>query len=94
MIAARDSLMRVLGLILALPLVPAAAASPPLTREVVVSEIAWIGTSVSSTDEWLELYNNTSNPISLASWTLRATDGTPSITLQGSIPPLTPRRNA
>ena len=87
MIATRGNLMmRVLGLALVLLLVPAAVASPPLTREVVVSEIAWMGTTVSSTDEWIEIYNTTSGPISLAGWTLRAADGTPTITLQGSIP--------
>jgi HKD family nuclease len=77
---------RVLCLALMLLIVPAAVASPPLTREVVVSEIAWMGTTVSSTDEWIELYNNTSGAINLAGWTLIAADGPPTITLQGTIP--------
>ena len=57
---------------------------PPPTEEsllsVVVNEIAWMGTATSSTDEWIELYNNTTSTIDLAGWTLLATDGTPSIT--------------
>ncbi|NDI35720.1 phospholipase D-like domain-containing protein [Chengkuizengella sediminis] len=53
--------------------------------EVVINEIAWMGTNVSSNDEWIELYNNTNSPISLNGWTLDATDGTPSIQLSGTI---------
>ncbi len=54
--------------------------------EVVVNEIAWMGTASSATAEWVELYNNTNAAIDLTNWTLRALDGTPSITLTGSIP--------
>ncbi|MEI5908484.1 phospholipase D-like domain-containing protein [Bacillus spongiae] len=53
--------------------------------DVVLNEIAWMGTTVSSNDEWIELYNNTSSTISLAGWTLSATDGSPTITLSGVI---------
>ena len=45
-----------------------------------------MGTTTSSNDEWIELYNNTSSAIDLSSWTLSAADGTPTITLAGSIP--------
>jgi len=63
-------------------------ASPQATYlDVVISEIAWMGTTVSATAEWLELYNNTASTVDLTGWTLRATDSTPSITLSGSIPP-------
>jgi hypothetical protein len=54
--------------------------------DVVINEIAWMGTNVSYNNEWMELYNNTSTDISLNGWTLSATDGTPSITLSGTIP--------
>ncbi len=66
-------------------LLPATAylASP---GEVVISEIAWMGTTTSANDEWLELYNNTGSTISLTGWTLAAADGTPTINLSGSIP--------
>ncbi len=57
-----------------------------LQKDVVISEIAWMGTSASTADEWLELYNNTANVIDLTGWVLSAADGTPSIALQGTIP--------
>lgn len=58
------------------------AASP---GDVVISEVAWMGTTGSTANEWIELYNTTGSSISLASWTLKATDLTPSVTLSGSI---------
>jgi len=54
---------------------------------VVINEIAWMGTAASYYDEWIELYNNTSSTISLTNWTLSGADGTPNITLSGSIGP-------
>lgn len=62
------------------------AASP---GDVVINEVAWMGTSASTTaDEWIELYNNTPNPISLAGWTLTTT-GSVSFTIPAgkTIPP-------
>lgn len=53
--------------------------------DVVINEVAWMGTSNSSYDEWLELRNNTSEDINLLGWTLQAADGTPSIKLAGTI---------
>ncbi|MGZ8780150.1 MAG: phospholipase D-like domain-containing protein [Thermoanaerobaculia bacterium] len=58
------------------------AASP---GDVVISEVAWMGTTGSTANEWIELYNNTSGSISLTNWTLKAADNTPSVTLSGSI---------
>jgi phosphatidylserine/phosphatidylglycerophosphate/cardiolipin synthase-like enzyme len=54
--------------------------------DIVLSEIAWMGTTTSGTDEWIELYNNTSSTVDLAGWTLNAADGTPSIALSGTVP--------
>ncbi|MDL1893900.1 lamin tail domain-containing protein, partial [Sphingobacteriales bacterium CHB3] len=56
-------------------------------RSVIINEVAWAGT-VSSLpgDEWIELYNTTNATINITGWSLRATDGTPSITLNGNIP--------
>lgn len=52
---------------------------PSLT--VVINEIAWMGTSATnSSDEWMELYNNTTSTINLLNWTLKTATGTPSIT--------------
>jgi 5-methylthioadenosine/S-adenosylhomocysteine deaminase len=55
-------------------------------RQVVLNEIAWMGTLTSANDEWMELRNNTPNAINLLGWTLRAADGTPSLILSGTIP--------
>lgn len=38
------------------------------TNEVVINEIAWMGTMANSADEWIELYNNTNQDINLADW--------------------------
>ncbi|WP_078408918.1 phospholipase D-like domain-containing protein [Priestia abyssalis] len=55
-------------------------------KDVVVNEVAWMGTSASYSDEWIELYNNTNTAINMTGWTLKAQDGSPSIQLSGSIP--------
>jgi hypothetical protein len=62
---------------------PLSAANP---RDVVINEVAWMGTAASSYDEWIELYNNTDEAIDLTGWKLEAADGTPSIMLFGIIP--------
>lgn len=54
--------------------------------DVVINEIAWMGTETSYSDEWIELYNNTNNSINLSGWTLKAIDGSPEIKLTGIIP--------
>jgi len=38
------------------------------TLEVVINEIAWMGTESSANDEWIELYNNTTLTIDLTGW--------------------------
>ena len=59
---------------------------PASLRDVVISEIAWMGTTNSANDEWIELFNNSGASVNLAGWTLDAVDGTPSISLSGTIP--------
>jgi uncharacterized repeat protein (TIGR01451 family) len=54
--------------------------------DVVINEVAWMGTAASYTDEWIELYNTTGAPITLTGWSLVAEDGTPTIALEGDIP--------
>lgn len=51
------------------------------TREVVINEIAWMGSATDTGDEWIELYNASSTAINLANWTLVSADGSPSITI-------------
>ncbi len=45
----------------------AARAAPP----VVISELLWMGSSASASDEWVELANMTDAPVDLTGWTLR-----------------------
>jgi len=48
--------------------------------------VAWAGTSSSTTtDEWIELYNPSGSPISLAGWKLLSDDGSPDVSLSGTI---------
>jgi len=50
--------------------------------------VAWSGTAAGSTDEWIELKNNTTSAINLNGWVLRSlTDNSPSIILTGTIAP-------
>jgi hypothetical protein len=70
----------------ALPVLAAPVTPQALHLDVVVSEIAWMGTTTSYNDEWIELYNNTASAVDLTGWTLNAADGTPSILLSGVIP--------
>ncbi len=56
-------------------------------RSILISEVAWAGTTSSLTDdEWIELYNPGSAAINVTGWTLKAADSNPSITLNGTIP--------
>ncbi|MBM7705040.1 phospholipase D-like domain-containing protein [Metabacillus iocasae] len=57
------------------------------SKEAVINEIAWMGTTASYNNEWIELKNTTSSSLSLNGWTLEAQDGTPSISLSGTIAP-------
>ena len=39
-------------------------------RDVVINEVAWMGTDANVNDEWIELHNTTSNDLDLDGWTL------------------------
>ncbi|MBU2634826.1 MAG: lamin tail domain-containing protein [Nanoarchaeota archaeon] len=65
----------------------AAAMTKTDSLSVVINEIAWMGTAASYYDEWIELYNNTGDTVTLTDWTLASADGTPNIILSGSIAP-------
>ena len=56
-----------------------------LAKNVVINEIAWMGTKANSFDEWIELYNNTSAAVNLGGWILKTDDGSPSITFPENI---------
>lgn len=53
--------------------------------DVLINEIAWMGTTTSVNDEWIELFNNGTAPIILDGWTLQASDGSPIISLKGTL---------
>jgi len=55
------------------------------TDRIIFSEIAWMGTTLSANDEWIELYNPSSVSISLDGWVLKTQDGSPEIVLIGTI---------
>lgn len=54
--------------------------------DVFINEIAWMGTTSSANAEWIELYNSSPSSVILDGWSLIATDGSPSISLSGSLP--------
>ena len=53
--------------------------------QVIINEVAWMGTATSDDDEWIELRNTSASNVNLNGWTLTATDGVPSIGLNGSL---------
>ncbi|MBC8506452.1 MAG: lamin tail domain-containing protein [Chloroflexi bacterium] len=70
---------------------PTNTASPTSTTDIIVpgtviiNEIAWSGTTSSSFDEWIELYNPTTQEVDLTGWALIANDGLPNIELIGTV---------
>ncbi len=67
--------------------VTAQSPHPAQAGTVVFNEIAWAGHSGYTSDEWIELYNTTGNPVDITGWRLYAGDGSPNLTLTGIIPP-------
>lgn len=62
--------------------------APQFARaQIVINEIAWMGTSESANAEWIELYNNSDKSVVLDGWVIHAHDGNPKINLVGSIGP-------
>jgi hypothetical protein len=55
------------------------------SSNIIINEIAWMGTTTSINDEWIELYNDSEQAVNLTDWTLKAIDGTPNIVLSGII---------
>lgn len=68
-------------LIILFPLV--AKAEGPI---ILINEIAWMGTTTSANDEWIELLNNTDKSVSLDGWVLKSTDEKLKIDIKGIIP--------
>jgi len=71
--------MRLIFLFLGLLFLPILASAG-----IVINEIAWMGTEVSYSDEWIELYNDSSRDVDLSEWILSIQDKK-DIELSGSI---------
>ena len=54
---------------------------------VVLNEIAWMGSSASSADEWVELYNDGVVPVDLTGWKITGKNSASIALLSGSIAP-------
>jgi len=59
--------------------------APMAYASVRINEIAWMGTTISSTNEWIELANDGAQAVDLSGWRLDAEDGSPAIALSGVI---------
>lgn len=67
-------------------LVSLLAAVPSIASATVrINEIAWMGSSANANAEWIELFNEGADSVSLTGWTLTALSGSPSVTLNGTI---------
>jgi uncharacterized repeat protein (TIGR01451 family) len=52
---------------------PAQAAGATVSAsalDVVINEVAWMGTTAGTTDEWIEFYNNTDSSIDIGNWSI------------------------
>lgn len=57
------------------------------TQPIMINEVAWMGTAISSSDEWIELRNQTNKTINMENFVLySSTDLTPYIKLASSTP--------
>lgn len=54
--------------------------------EIIITEVAWMGTSSSQYEEWVELYNDGSEDVLLSGWKLFKTGGTTLFSPTGTIP--------
>ena len=57
----------------------------PFQTIIAINEIAWMGSEVSTNNEWMELFNLTDQTVDLSGWQLTSADGTPAILLSTSI---------
>lgn len=79
--------MTLAAMVLQLFAVPVVSAAVYGAGDVVINEIAWAGSTDSSGDEWIELYNTTNQSIDLSGWSI-VDDGSTSYTVQsGQISP-------
>ena len=55
--------------------------------DVIINEIAWMGSTNFANDEWIELKNTTTQSINLTGWTLASADKKLTIPLKGTLRP-------
>lgn len=70
----------------------ASVSTVAVVRSVIINEVAWAGTGSATNlvdDEWIELYNTTGSAINLTGWTLKASDGAPSVLLNAGCAAIT-----
>ncbi|MBI5754652.1 lamin tail domain-containing protein [Candidatus Peregrinibacteria bacterium] len=73
-------------LIVALLLPPLSIVQAESGGNVVINEIAWMGTAAGTSDEWIELYNQANQEVNLAGWYIEDDDGAQIYTIaSGSI---------
>ena len=53
--------------------------------DIVINEIAWAGSADGSNDEWIELYNTTSQSIDLAGWTIDDDNGASTLSIESGV---------
>ncbi len=51
-------------------LIPEIVGSAEEKGDIVVTEVAWMGTEASYSDEWVELYNTTGSPVNINGWSI------------------------
>ena len=56
-----------------------------VNKNIIINEIAWMGTSNSANDEWIELKNLSNQDIDLSGWSIKSSDGKIKISLEGNI---------
>ena len=78
--------MKTLVLVFFLCFLPLNSIQAASAGDVLINEVAWMGTLTSANDELIELYNQTEGAISIESWRIESSDGSPKINLTGVIP--------
>lgn len=58
-----------------------------IQNPVVINEIAWSGTTATSSDQWIELYNNSEHTIDLSRLNLASTDPSFAVNFSGTVAP-------
>lgn len=67
------------------PASPVAECLTDLASKVMINEVAWMGTVVSPSDEWIELHNVSDEPVVTDGWVLQSSEGSINGKLRGKI---------